>query len=290
MESWRAAGMDDFFTNQILATPAGRDGPWQELAGRIAAGPVFGAPASLEQRIDRAIARLCPCGAEPSPDHDPYCSDDCRPTHRAAHTDQAQPGAYLATPMRWRPDLVSAIDDSGMTELTERELVGDIFRQAWLREDGRTVHLRVDDGYRFAGTDITYDSWVAGGIRLARRWRALRRELGNAGSLEPALPDGDLPITGRLGCISPMAGFSTDRLAELVQMFESGARQISVRVVATGISCPGCPACAGEPPEQDPAVLRRQRAELLDRLRDRGTGPQIPRRAPGRIDPHGMRT
>jgi hypothetical protein len=71
---------------------------------------------SMQEQIDRAIAQLCPCGAEPSEDFYPYCGDDCRPSIRGRHTDLRPPGTPGATPVRWRPDLVSEIDDTGMTE------------------------------------------------------------------------------------------------------------------------------------------------------------------------------
>lgn len=43
-------------------------------------------PPAVEDLIDRAIASLCPCGAEPSDEFFPYCSWDCKPTHRVRRT------------------------------------------------------------------------------------------------------------------------------------------------------------------------------------------------------------
>lgn len=45
--------------------------------------------------IDRAVAGLCPCGADPEPGS-AYCGDDCRPTHRT--------GDAIGCAMRWAPD------------------------------------------------------------------------------------------------------------------------------------------------------------------------------------------
>ncbi|GAB7044881.1 hypothetical protein JCM9534A_00060 [Catenuloplanes indicus JCM 9534] len=50
------------------------------------------------------IDGLCPCGAEPRAD-DPYCSDDCRPTHRGPDTTWSA--------MRWRPAPVGSIARAG---------------------------------------------------------------------------------------------------------------------------------------------------------------------------------
>ncbi|GIM97245.1 hypothetical protein [Paractinoplanes toevensis] len=125
--------------------------------------------ADIVQRIDHRTA-LCPCGAEPRPGSR-FCSADCEPTHIGAHTDPAGPGTPLATPMRWRPDLITAVDDSHRTLLRT-------FRrgpyQATIFEypevPGR-LHLRLDNGYRFVGTDTdpVYN--------LKPVWQRLEREL-----------------------------------------------------------------------------------------------------------------
>jgi hypothetical protein len=100
---------------------------------------------SLADRIDNAIANLCPCGADPRPGS-AYCSDDRVPTHRSTDTISDIDG----TAMRWRPDLVTETDD------TQRVLLQEFRRGPYRAQvfdnactDG--VHCRLDDGHRYVG-------------------------------------------------------------------------------------------------------------------------------------------
>lgn len=147
--------------------------------------------AELLDRIDRATDGLCPCGAPPA-DGSAYCGDDCRPTHISRDTDTRTAGNY-ATPMRWRPDLVTAADD---TDLDQSAFVSTKGVLTWYdgphnartyrrRSRPGTWHLRLDDGCRFVGADIADIEPVdgAGLAEVERRFRAtwarLERELGN---------------------------------------------------------------------------------------------------------------
>jgi hypothetical protein len=106
---------------------------------------------TILDKIDNVVANLCPCGAEPA-EGSAYCSDDCRPTHIADDTDIRMSGE-LATAMRWRPDLVTAADDTGLT-LHEPPWRYGRFNAQVFERDGVVAHVRLDDGHRFVGCDV----------------------------------------------------------------------------------------------------------------------------------------
>jgi hypothetical protein len=130
-------------------------------------------------RIDAVINGLCPCGAEPAPGS-AYCGDDCTPTHVSIHTDQRETGD-LATPMRWRPDLVSAVDDSARILINEFRR-GGYNARVYEYTDGGQVHLRLDDGNRFVGVDV--DNAGPSTNDWRDTWTRLARELGNGQHIE----------------------------------------------------------------------------------------------------------
>jgi hypothetical protein len=141
--------------------------------------------------IDRALANLCPCGGDPRgpseelPHGSPYCSYDCEPTHVSIHTDQRETGEY-ATPMRWRPDLVTAVDNGDLTLLSSETFYtgrfhAQLFQRGELVRGAIVWHLRLDDGYRFVGVDMDTTGTPAElSDRIDARWAALERELGNS--------------------------------------------------------------------------------------------------------------
>ncbi|MFJ8690301.1 hypothetical protein [Micromonospora wenchangensis] len=148
---------------------------------------------SILDRIDNTIAGgLCPCGATPRPGS-PYCSWDCEPTHISRDTDTRQFGRY-ATPMRWRPDLVTAADDTDLTPIGSERIgyTGPHRAQIYEHASNPTVwHLRLDDGHRYVGCDLV-DMGTPDGIisieqvaRIHDTWQRLERELGNIRHLEP---------------------------------------------------------------------------------------------------------
>lgn len=134
----------------------------------------------LLDQIDRVIANLCPCGAEPR-DGSAYCSYDCEPNHVSVHTDERETGEY-ATPMRWRPDLVSAADDSDRIPLGPPWRRGRFNAQTFEYPDNDRLHLRLDDGHRFVGVDVDGFHVANGDIKAA--WERLERELGNSRHVE----------------------------------------------------------------------------------------------------------
>lgn len=150
-------------------------------------------------RIDNTLDGRCPCGANPAPGS-PYCGDDCTPTHHGPDTDTRMEG-NLATAMRWRPDLVTNTDDSNLTPVTA---FGDRHGCYTGRHDAQvfqytdrpsTWHLRLDNGHRYVGLNITEDE-VYGAPSLTAllldMWARLERELDNTRHLEP----GDDPRAG----------------------------------------------------------------------------------------------
>lgn len=142
-------------------------------------------------RISAAIDGLCPCGAEPR-DGSAYCSEDCVPNYRGIHTSSDTDG----TQMRWRPDLVSAVDDSDLLDLGsctfyEGRYHARLFQRGIpMRAGPVTWHLRLDDGHRFVGLDLPGVTDILGPEneqRVADSWASLERELTNSRHTEPDL-------------------------------------------------------------------------------------------------------
>ncbi|MFI1194065.1 hypothetical protein ACH4T9_12520 [Micromonospora sp. NPDC020750] len=147
---------------------------------------------TILDRIDNALDGCCPCGAQPRTGS-PYCSPDCEPTHLAADTDTRTTGHY-ATPMRWRPDLVTAADDPDLIPVnaTRTGYTGRHNTSVFERASDPTVwHLRLDNGHRYVGCDL-HGMGTPDGIisieqtaRIHDTWQRLERELGNTRHLEP---------------------------------------------------------------------------------------------------------
>ncbi|MFY1595462.1 hypothetical protein [Micromonospora sp. WMMD737] len=150
--------------------------------------------------IDRAINGDCPCGAPPRPGS-LYCGIDCEPTHIARDTDTRQTGHY-ATPMRWRPDLVTAADDTALVPITAVHAANTVAiregrynAQVFKRADPTVWHLRLDDGHRFVGCDLTDMDADDGAIsteqvaRIHDTWRRLERQLTDPDQVELPPPD-----------------------------------------------------------------------------------------------------
>lgn len=143
-------------------------------------------------QIDRALAGECPCGAPPR-DGSAYCSDDCVPNYHAEHTSSDTDG----TQMRWRPDMVADVDDSGLHSIgSQTWYTGRFHAQIFERRAPGSVetlgfHLRLDDGYRFVGLDV--DERTMDGD-LTSSWERLERELGNSRHLEPDDPWADVMV------------------------------------------------------------------------------------------------
>lgn len=139
--------------------------------------------------IDRAIAGECPCGAQPRPGS-AYCGPDCEPTHLTPDSDRNGPGQVsrrhgVATPMRWRPDLVTAADDTGLTRSCGPIHLNGFVRHIYHRDGTDLVHLRLDDGYRWVGTDVERaDGGEEFAGRCFRAWRRLERELTNRANVD----------------------------------------------------------------------------------------------------------
>ncbi|MER7167009.1 hypothetical protein ABT336_13205 [Micromonospora sp. NPDC000207] len=148
-------------------------------------------------RINAAVNNLCPCGADPRPGS-VYCSADCEPTHISRDTDTSESGWY-ATPMRWRPDLVTAADDTNLipveapyaaetVAIREGRHNASIYHRA---SEPTVWHLRLNDGHRYVGCDLTDMGTPDGTIsveqtaRIHDTWQRLEQELGNSRHLEP---------------------------------------------------------------------------------------------------------
>lgn len=150
---------------------------WTELVR--AASPV--APTRAEvgilERIDRAVGQLCPCGAAPR-EGSAYCSYDCVPNHVTPET-EPQYHDVPPTAMRWRPDLVSAVDDTGLVSWIPRTRHGDFCVEVFVRAGTDQLHVRLDDGARWVGADVARDPTADFSTRYEAKLRALLAELDN---------------------------------------------------------------------------------------------------------------
>jgi hypothetical protein len=150
---------------------------------------------NLLDRLDAAIDGLCPCGADPRPDS-AYCGPDCEPTHRSVDTTADHDG----TQMRWRPDMVTAHNDTDLYDLgTMTWYTGTHNARLYQRgipDRGQPItwHLRLDDGNRYVGLDMhlgTHVDVLADDHeqRMTEAWSRLERELNNRRHLErPPFP------------------------------------------------------------------------------------------------------
>lgn len=233
--------------------------------------------------IDRAVAGLCPCGTAPSEQFYPYCSYDCKPNHIGGDSDTSPAGQPLATPMRWRPDLVTAADEREMTPFTHRAMNAGLGHQVWLYPDGERVQLRVDDGYRFIGADLPLAVYqdAEQAPERARKWQALRRQL---------LNEDDLVHTGAahaelLALAAALAAQRqhAEQVAESISLIFDGSRSGLIAAIRRASTASRALREAAERAEQ----VDWQRA--LQQRRERNTGPQRAPRAPRRIDPRRSR-
>jgi hypothetical protein len=145
---------------------------------------------TLEEKLDRAIAGLCPCGAEPAEHYAPYCGYDCVPNIVSDDTDSGGPGSRPAgwsppTPMRWLPGLVSDVDDTGLQARSPRRRRGPFWAETFDRQGQDRVHLRLDDGCRFVGVDVPLEDPDTFGERCERAWNRLEAELTDQRRAEP---------------------------------------------------------------------------------------------------------
>lgn len=137
--------------------------------------------AEILEQIDATVDGRCPCGADPRPGS-AYCSADCEPTHRGPDTDAPWSGPRTAA--RWRPDLVTAFDDTGLTLLdsTRRDDTGLDYR-IYTDPGSDLAFLRVDDGHRFVGLHMPWSELEASGP--SEPFRRLERELSDRRRLGP---------------------------------------------------------------------------------------------------------
>lgn len=177
-------------------------------------------------RIDSVIDGLCPCGAPPR-DGSTYCGEDCVPTWRGEHTISDVDG----TAMRWRPELLLAdFDDDTLVEIAHFPL-GRNHATIYERTGSDRLHLRLDDGYRFVGTDVAPDQAgpadVEPGFRaeLDPIWERLERELGNTDHLDEDPWDNVMAEYRRILDRLVVVPSVIDRFAEAARVAAAGMRQ-----------------------------------------------------------------
>lgn len=169
-------------------------GGWQGVRcpGDLCGAAPRRSPEDVLERVDAAVEGRCPCGADPRPGS-AWCSPDCEPTHRGPDTDAW--GSGPPTAARWRPDLVTVFDDTGLTLLdsTHRDDTGLDYR-VYTDSESVRAFLRVDDGHRFVGLEVPWSELEASGP--SGSFRRLERELGDRRRLdpEPSLPPAPLPV------------------------------------------------------------------------------------------------
>jgi hypothetical protein len=202
---WRDIGTID--SDGITLTPPQRDGDevaqefsfdgvttsqlqsWGSTGIAPATHSPAGAGVDILEQIDRAVDRLCPCGAEPDEEFDPYCSYDCTPNYHARHTISDRDG----TQMRWRPDLVTEVDDTGLSPYSARQRYGNFYVEFLQRAGTERLHVRVDDGHRWVGSDFDLLPAEDFEQRYEAKLRALLRELENNRHAVPSSP-GPAPL------------------------------------------------------------------------------------------------
>lgn len=164
--------------------------------------------------VDNAVAGLCPCGAQPRPGS-AYCSEDCRPSHVGPDTDAWRDGG--PTGMRWRPDLVTAFDDSGLVLDWERAFsAAGLVCRTYRSDDGR-LFARLDDGHRWVGmwlADSDTDT-VRGADQM---WDRLERELSDCRRLDPTPEYGPPVPLAALGVSAEELAAGLEQVGRLVWM------------------------------------------------------------------------
>ena len=170
--------------------------------------------ADILTRIDHAAAGLCPCGAQPR-QGSAYCSPDCEPTHLGPDTDAYGSGPRTAA--RWRPDLVTAFDETGLELHWEQEYANGLASRTYQHADGR-LFARLDDGNRWVGMWLSDDD-TSTLERADAMWARLERELGDRRRLDPE------PDTEVLSSAQPivLSDEQRARLAELDRATEAVA-------------------------------------------------------------------
>lgn len=277
------------------ATTGRTPASWE--SGRI------GGLAGAIERSDRVVDKLCPCGAEPGEGFAPYCSYDCTPNWRGEHTISDRD----RTVMRWRPDLVSNVDDTGLTPLVARQHHGDFYVEVFERAgtDMRQLHVRLDDGHRWVGADLPLDPVSTYGDRYADKLRALRRELQNnrhaVPEEHPTVSDTPPPLSGWGVALpsDPVHRPLSDAPPEPRRSYHHRGDHVHWALPPAEHTVDVWPgswphvldwlrASASRSTEQvaELAATAEQRRETLRRVRQgRNGGPRQAERAPRRIDP-----
>lgn len=183
----------------------GESASWPEAEVRRALGmPPADTDATLAA-VDAAVEGRCAGCATPLDLDGPsayWCSPACQDAWNRQQIGRPSPGSapvrgseeVAVGPMRWRPDLVSAFDDTHLELLEEmRPSGGGQLTRRWYRHaDGRRF-LRVDDGHRWVGAYADL-----GDGPQVELWRRLERELSDRRRLDAGTAEeADLPPDGQ---------------------------------------------------------------------------------------------
>lgn len=303
-DSWHDLGGLDLGQLTDVADPNNIEIEWDEEVAEEIARAVRGAQFRCDgTEVSRATAfttsagrepgrggerAFCPCGAEADVRYAPYCGYDCKPNFHGADTISSRDG----TQMRWRPDLVSAAIDTGLTTVLVRHQRDgfwcEIFERAGAEPGTECFHVRADDGHRFVGADIL----VPEGDReqfdrlWPRKWKALTAELEN--------PRNRVPVHNPWR--PPSAGWIAEMVRDLYPLSPSRLDVEALRYTTSQIRNMVSPFRLALANRQVFANRSRSesetdsREETLRRVRARrNSGPQSPVRTPRRIDPHRSR-
>jgi hypothetical protein len=244
-------------------------------------------------RIDRAVGNLCPCGAEPDPQFAPYCGDDCRPNYRSQDTSSD----YDRTQMHWRPDLVTVEPDEELVSWLPRRS----YKRGWVevfeRPGTDRLHVRMDDDYRYVGTDFErspedtfHERYKACLQRLLAELDDERRVVAGPANSQAwhARPAAYGALERHLLRAAAQAR-ETARAATAALMVNLPAAQVSWRTL--DLMTGGMAAAWSSRPAPAPAdSVATAREEILRRVREaRNAGPAQPARPPRRLDPRRQR-
>lgn len=228
--TWEVPALPAWVLDALLAEAS----PRPEAEVRRALGMPPADTASTLAAVDAAVEGRCAgpgCTATLTADNlsQWWCSPGCQESWQRREAGRASPGSapvrgseQVATgPMRWRPDLVVAFDDTGLTLCWEQAYANGLTSGTYQHADGR-LFARLDDGNRWVGTWLSDDD-TSSTERADEMWGRLERELGDRRRLDPEpVTDAVAEFAAAFGASASHAAGGFNRLARrLAEAYEA---------------------------------------------------------------------